>query len=37
MDTVEASSPVSASFNEPAVTVIPPDKVLLDAIDTGVM
>jgi len=37
IETVEARVPVSASFNEPAVTVIPPDKVLLDAIDTGVM
>jgi len=34
---VEARVPVSASFNEPAVTVIAPDKVLLDAMETGVM
>ena len=37
MDIVEARVPVSASFNEPAVTVIPPDKVLPDAMETGVM
>jgi len=37
MDIVEASSPASDSFNDPAVTVIAPDKVLPDAIDTGVM
>jgi len=37
MDIVEATVPASDSFNDPAVTVIPPDKVLLDAIDTGVM
>jgi len=29
--------PVSASFNDPAVTVIPPERLLPDAIDTGVM
>jgi len=29
--------PVSLSFNEPAVTVIAPVKVLPEAIDTGVM
>ena len=29
--------PVSASFNEPAVTVIAPERLLPDAIDTGVM
>jgi len=27
MDIVEASSPVSSSFMDPAVTVIAPDKV----------
>ena len=37
IETDEASVPVSASFNDPAVTVIPPDKVLPEAIDTGVM
>ena len=29
--------PVSASFIDPAVTVIPPERLLPDAIDTGVM
>ena len=29
--------PVSLSFNEPAVTVIAPERLLPDAIDTGVM
>ena len=29
--------PVSASFNEPAVTVIAPDRLLLEAIETGIM
>ena len=37
MDIVEASVPVSLSFIDPAVTVIAPDKILLPAIDTGVM
>ena len=37
METLEASVPVSLSFNEPAVTVIAPDKLLPEAIDTGVM
>ena len=37
MDIVEASVPVSLSFNEPAVTVIAPDRLLLEAIETGVM
>ena len=35
--TVEASVPVSLSFNEPAVTVIAPESVLPVAIDIGVM
>ena len=34
---VEASVPVSSSFMDPAETVIAPDKVLLDAIETGVV
>ena len=36
-ETVEASVPVSLSFMEPAVTVIAPDRVFPDAIDTGVV
>ena len=35
IETVEASVPVSSSFMDPAVTVIAPYKVLLDAIETG--
>jgi len=35
--TVEPSVPVSPNFMEPAVTVIPPDKVMLDAMETGVV
>ena len=34
---VEARVPASVSFNEPAVTVIAPERLLPDAIDTGVM
>ena len=34
---VEATVPASVSFNDPAVTVIAPDKVLLDAMETGVV
>ena len=34
---VEASVPASSSFMDPAVTVIAPDKVLLDAMETGVV
>jgi len=37
MDIVEASVPASSSFMDPAETVIAPDKVLLDAIETGVV
>ena len=37
MDIVEASVPVSLSFMDPPVTVIAPERVLLAAIDTGVM
>ena len=37
MDIVEARVPASVSFNDPAVTVIAPVKILLPAIDTGVM
>ena len=37
IETLEASVPVSASFNDPAETVIAPDKVLLDAMETGVV
>jgi len=29
--------PVSVSFIDPAETVIPPERLLPDAIDTGVM
>jgi len=29
--------PASSSFMEPAVTVIPPDKVMPDAMETGVV
>jgi len=36
IETVEPSVPASSSFMEPAVTVIPPDKVMPDAMDTGV-
>ena len=36
--TVEARVPASLSFNEPAVTVIPPERILLPAaIETGVV
>ena len=37
IETVEPSVPASPNFMEPAVTVIAPDKVLPDAIDTGVI
>jgi len=37
MDIVEARVPASDSFNDPAVTVIAPDKVLPDAMETGVV
>ena len=37
MDIVEARVPASPNFIEPAVTVIAPDKVLLDAMETGVV
>ena len=37
MDIVEASVPASSSFMDPAVAVIAPDKVLLDAMETGVV
>jgi hypothetical protein len=37
MDIVEASVPVSVSVNDPAVTVIRPERLLPDAIETGVM
>jgi len=37
MDIVEASSPASSSFMDPAVNVIAPERLLPDAIDTGVM
>jgi len=33
MDIVEARVPASDSFNDPAVTVIAPDKVLPEAIE----
>ena len=35
--TVEARVPVSPNFMEPAVTVIAPDRVLVDAMETGVV
>ena len=34
--TVEPSVPASPNFMEPAVTAIPPDKVMPSAIETGV-
>ncbi len=37
IEILEASVPVSASFIDPAVTVIAPERLLPDAIDTGVM
>ena len=37
IERLEASVPVSLSFNDPAETVIAPDRVLPEAIDTGVM
>ena len=37
IETVEASVPVSPNFMEPAVTVIAPDKVLPEAMETGVV
>jgi hypothetical protein len=37
MDIVEASLPVSASFMDPAVTVIAPERILPEAMETGVM
>ena len=35
--TVEASVPASPSFMDPAVTVIAPDRVLPEAMETGVV
>ena len=37
IETVEASVPASSSLMEPAVTVIAPDRVLPDAMETGVV
>ena len=37
IERVEARVPVSPNFMDPAVTVIPPDKVMLDAMETGVV
>ena len=37
IEILEASVPASDSFNDPAVTVIAPDKVLPDAMETGVV
>ena len=37
IERVEARVPASPNFMDPAETVIAPDKVLPDAIDTGVM
>ena len=37
IETLEASVPVSSNFMDPAETVIAPDKVLLDAMETGVV
>ena len=37
IEILEASVPVSASFIDPAVTVIAPERVLPDTIETGVI
>ena len=37
IETVEARVPASSSFMDPPVTVIAPDKVLPDAMETGVV
>ena len=37
IETDEASVPASSSFMDPPVTVIPPDKVIPDAMETGVV
>ena len=37
IEIVEASSPASSNLMEPAVTVIAPDRVLPDAMETGVV
>ena len=37
IEILEASVPVSVSFNDPAVTVIAPESLLPPAIATGVM
>jgi len=37
IETVEARVPVSSNFMDPAETVIAPERLLPDAIDTGVM
>jgi len=37
IDIVDASVPASVSFNDPAVTVIPPERLRADAIATGVV
>ena len=37
IETLEPSVPASPNFMEPAVTVIAPDKVLPDAMETGVV
>ena len=37
IETVEARVPVSPHFMDPAVTVIAPDKVLPEAMETGVV
>ena len=37
IETVEARVPISSSCNDPAVTVIAPDNVLVDAMETGVV
>ena len=37
IETAEASVPASPSFMDPPVTVIAPDKVLPDAMETGVV
>ena len=37
IETVDPSVPASPSFMDPAVTVIAPDKVLVDAMETGVV
>ena len=37
IETDDASVPASSSFMDPPVTVIPPDKVIPEAMETGVV